>query len=130
MKKIKGALEYVADIIPSPEEIRDEIGNLISMFICGPERFENREELRRRVTALKDSLAGKVDTDSVINDVVRALDKLEAIADEVICGVEKNLKKVSLLTISLVFALGAVLLDRHWRSFFNIQLRKYDTKGF
>ena len=112
-------VERILALLPSFDEIKDEIGDLISQLLCGPKRFENREELRRRLIALKDSLSGAIDKENVINDVVRALDKLEEIADEVIFGVEKSLKKARLLTISLMLALGAILLDRHWRGIFD-----------
>ena len=119
MKKIKGALEYVADIIPSPDEIRDEIGNLISLLLCGPERFENREALRKKLTALKDNLFGAIDRENVLNEIVQALDRFEAMVDDALSGAKRDLKKARLIAFSCLFALGAIILDRRWKAFFD-----------
>ena len=116
---IKGALEYVSDILPSAEEIRDEIGNFISQLICGPERYENREAILKKLEAFKRALTGAIDKDNVLNEIVRALDKFEAMVDEAISGAEKNLKKAGLLAMSCAFVLGAIILDRRWKVFFD-----------
>lgn len=128
MKKIKGALEYVADIIPTADEIRDEIGNLISQLLCGPERFENREALQKKLVALKDKLSGAIDRENVLNEIVRVLDRFEAMVDDALNGAEKNLKKARLVAFSCLFALGAIILDRHWKAFFDTVTKQY-TKG-
>lgn len=117
---LKGVAEYVTDVIPSPEEIRDEIGNFIAQLLCGPKRWENRAELRKKLIAIKEALTGAIDTDSILDDVNRAIDRFEEIASEALCGAEKNLKKARLLAVSCVLALGAVLLDKRWRALFDV----------
>lgn len=116
---LKGVALYISDILPSPEEIRDEIGNFISQLLCGPGRWENRAEIRKRLVALKDTLTGVIDKESVLTEIVCVLDKLEAFFDEALGGAKKDLKKARLLTLSLAFALGAIILDRRWKAFFD-----------
>ena len=116
---LKGVIDYVADILPSSEELRDEVGNFISQLLCGPKRFENRDELRKKLIALKDALTGTVNKDSVLTELSRALDRFEAMVDEALGGTEKNLKKARLLAVSWALALGAMLLDRRWKAFFD-----------
>ena len=115
---LKGAMDYISDVIPSAEEIRDEFGNFIAQLLCGPKRFENREELREKLIALKATLTGVIITDGILCELSRALDRLEEILGEALCGAEKNLKKARILVLSWALALGAILLDRRWKAFF------------
>ena len=117
---LKGVAEYVTDVIPSPEEIRDGVGDFIAQLLCGPRRWEKREELRKRLIALKDALTGAIGTDSVMDDISRAIDRFEETVGEALCEAEKNLKKARLLAVSCALALGAVLLDKRWRVLFDV----------
>lgn len=117
---LHGAVDYISDILPSPEEIRDEIGNFIAQLLCGPQRFENRAELRKKLVSLKETLTGAINTDGIISELSRALDRFEETVGEALYGAEKNLKKARILAISCALALGAVILDKRWRVLFDI----------
>lgn len=117
---LKGAVEYVSDILPSPEEIWDEVGNFIAQLLCSPKRFENRAELRKKIATLKETLTGAINTDGIISEISQVLDKFEETVGEALCGAEKNLKKARILALGWALAVGAVILDIRWKSLFDL----------
>jgi len=116
---MKAVVDYITDILPSREEMRDEIGNFIAQLLCGPKRFENRAELKKKLGSLKDALTGATEGDGILNDINRALDSFEETVGEALYGTEKNLRKARLLAVSWGLALCAMLLDGHWRALFD-----------
>ena len=62
-----GVVEYVSDVIPSSEELRDDAGNFIAQFLSGPQRWEKRLELRKKLESLRDKISSSECTESVIN---------------------------------------------------------------
>ena len=117
---LKGAALYISDILPSPEEIRDEVGNLIAQLLCGPKRFENRAELRKKLVILKESVTGAINTYGIISEISQALDRFEDMVGDALCGAERSIRRARILALSWALAVGAVILDIRWKSLFEM----------
>ena len=111
----RGIKEYLEDILP---EIRDEIGNAIAQLLSGPNRKENREELKRTLAAIKEMICDAAPPDNLIDDLNMAFDKFEESIGEMLGKAEKSIKWARIMAVSWVLALGAMLLDRRWKSIF------------
>lgn len=112
------AVEYVSDVIPSSEELRDDAGNFIAQFLSGPQRWEKRLELRKKLESLVDKISSVEDTESVIDRLEFALVKFDELMDDALHGAKRCVKRARLLAVSWLFAVGAVILDKRWKALF------------
>ena len=119
-RTLHGAIERVTDVIPSADEVRDEVGNFIAQFLSGPQRWEKRIELRGKLEALKENVCSSRYTESVIDELERALIKFDELMDDALYGAKRCVKRARLLAASWFFAVSAVLLDRRWKEFFEV----------
>ena len=115
---LSGAIERITDVIPSSDEVRDEVGNLIAQLLSGPKRWEKRIELRKKLEALKDNVCSSRYTESVIDELEGALVKFDELMDDALYGAKRCIKRARLLAVSWLFAIGAVIIDNRWKPFF------------
>ena len=118
-KKETNVYAHVLGILPSAEDIRDEMGNLVARLLSGSKRFENRAELKRRLLTLKETVCGAVKNDGLIDDLGRAIEFFEENIGTAPCESKRKIKKARLLAIGWLFAVGAVVLDRRWSVIFD-----------